>query len=734
MRMNHFIYLLLMLPVLLSSFSIDSSVELYHSDHLISGDQNAIARYQDYIYVAGEGGLGIYRQDDDEIILVRNMNSDFPSMWSVFVQDNKLFTIPIRLRSSYSQVSRYDLSDPGNPVLEESLDWYRCDICFFDNGLLYSHEVVGDEFLRCHVLNPLDFTDEIACYTIPYEYCSLVYAGDSKCVVLEIDGDDYISHVFDISDPLNIHEAFSLPIGSICVDRKYLFMSEEGNEYLLFVAYAEYASFYDITNHEEPVELWRHENWTVNAVIDDNNVAHILSRYEMVGLDISDLTQPEQVYQVEMYRAWDNECAGNNIITAGRFLTVHELNGNDLIDIAQAPLDGTLDYNDCNGDFLYLGTFYQALVQLDIRNPVPPVPFQRIIMEPDGYSGAWMSCTGNTLAFQYYVHEGESGHLETSINRQAVDGELTEIAHFDYNHNALPYLRNDNELIMGEEGELQRYAVSDDGIELIESIDIPQCAIYAIAHRGDYLYITDSYQIFVVYAPEESTMELVNTIGTVYADLPCFEFIDDFMIVGGLFYGEQTSIFNISDPADPVYLYGLNPIGPMGIDEENELLFVGYYECSVYDLAPLLESGNEPDSIASFTTSDSFTGFYPLGNNEMVCVNRTGVEYIEYSHVGIDDDNAPKVTALSLTNYPNPFNPETTIRFDIPGRAQTRLSIYNIRGQLVKTLVDQPMDTGEHFAVWNGTDTSDKPVSSGVYLYRLESGEHVVTKRMLLMK
>ncbi len=96
--------------------------------------------------------------------------------------------------------------------------------------------------------------------------------------------------------------------------------------------------------------------------------------------------------------------------------------------------------------------------------------------------------------------------------------------------------------------------------------------------------------------------------------------------------------------------------------------------------------------------------------------------------------DAPEVTALELDNYPNPFNPETTIQFDIPNHAQTKLSVYNVRGQLVKTLIDQPMDAGQHNAVWNGQDNSGKPVSSGVYLYRLEAGKQVITRRMLLLK
>jgi len=85
-------------------------------------------------------------------------------------------------------------------------------------------------------------------------------------------------------------------------------------------------------------------------------------------------------------------------------------------------------------------------------------------------------------------------------------------------------------------------------------------------------------------------------------------------------------------------------------------------------------------------------------------------------------------------NYPNPFNPTTTIRFSIPNDSQVKLSIYNIRGQRVTTLVNDTLTPGYHEAVWNGTDSHGRCVSSGVYFYRLDTGNKAITKKMLLLK
>ncbi len=86
-------------------------------------------------------------------------------------------------------------------------------------------------------------------------------------------------------------------------------------------------------------------------------------------------------------------------------------------------------------------------------------------------------------------------------------------------------------------------------------------------------------------------------------------------------------------------------------------------------------------------------------------------------------------------NYPNPFNPSTTISYQVPEDGQNvRIDIYNIAGQLVRTLVDAPHNAGEYKVVWNGTNGLGQQVSSGVYLFRMASGNFVNVRKMSLVK
>ncbi|MDD2332450.1 MAG: FlgD immunoglobulin-like domain containing protein [Candidatus Cloacimonetes bacterium] len=98
------------------------------------------------------------------------------------------------------------------------------------------------------------------------------------------------------------------------------------------------------------------------------------------------------------------------------------------------------------------------------------------------------------------------------------------------------------------------------------------------------------------------------------------------------------------------------------------------------------------------------------------------------------DPTVPSIVSMLNQNYPNPFNPETTISFVLPQAGEANLSIYNVKGQLIKTLNKGSLNAGSHNLVWNGTDNNGKNVSSGIYFYRLSHNGRTESKKMMLMK
>ena len=99
-----------------------------------------------------------------------------------------------------------------------------------------------------------------------------------------------------------------------------------------------------------------------------------------------------------------------------------------------------------------------------------------------------------------------------------------------------------------------------------------------------------------------------------------------------------------------------------------------------------------------------------------------------------DSSMVPAPTKVSLSNYPNPFNPSTTISYSLPQEGKVSLKIYNVKGQLVKQLIDGSQPEGYYEVVWNGKDNAGRSVASGIYYYRINACGKTINKKMLLLK
>ena len=114
------------------------------------------------------------------------------------------------------------------------------------------------------------------------------------------------------------------------------------------------------------------------------------------------------------------------------------------------------------------------------------------------------------------------------------------------------------------------------------------------------------------------------------------------------------------------------------------------------------------------------------GEDRVLYVNR-------YEYLQVDDNGIPNAFALH-GNYPNPFNPTTQIRFDLPYRSNVNIHIYNMLGQKVKVFSMPNTPPGRHAITWNGTNQKGQALSAGVYLYQMISEDFVKTRKMILLK
>jgi len=152
--------------------------------------------------------------------------------------------------------------------------------------------------------------------------------------------------------------------------------------------------------------------------------------------------------------------------------------------------------------------------------------------------------------------------------------------------------------------------------------------------------------------------------------------------------------------------------------------------CYIYPGDKIEDLGDNHGKLHLFFLND-----YEYGNNFTGGMQKYCALDIDFSpFVSMQPETIPQ-SKIYLTNYPNPFNPTTTISFSVLQTSSfVTLGIYNLKGQKVKTLINETLAAGEHSVVWDGRDENNKSVSSGVYFYRLKTRQQVITKKMLLIK
>ena len=127
-------------------------------------------------------------------------------------------------------------------------------------------------------------------------------------------------------------------------------------------------------------------------------------------------------------------------------------------------------------------------------------------------------------------------------------------------------------------------------------------------------------------------------------------------------------------------------------------------------------------------------GFYYKVAAVDVHGNESGYALLRPSDITGDEPVTPPVADFLDQNFPNPFNPNTTIKFGLKERSPVSLKIYNASGRLVRILVEEVRDAARYEEVWDGRDNTGRTVASGIYFYRLVAGDFVQARKMVLLR
>jgi hypothetical protein len=156
----------------------------------------------------------------------------------------------------------------------------------------------------------------------------------------------------------------------------------------------------------------------------------------------------------------------------------------------------------------------------------------------------------------------------------------------------------------------------------------------------------------------------------------------------------------------------------------------------MYDVSgKTIPSGDGSVLTLPFTVSPNAVGQYEIVFQEVILADeRANAVPAEVKSTPVTIEKALPTEYDLIQNYPNPFNPETVIEFQLPEESYVHLTIFNVLGQEIHRLVDERKSGGFYKVIWDGRNEVGEDVSSGVYFFRLQAGDFVSVKKMMLLK
>lgn len=261
-----------------------------------------------------------------------------------------------------------------------------------------------------------------------------------------------------------------------------------------------------------------------------------------------------------------------------------------------------------------------------------------------------------------------------------------------------------------------------------------------LALQGNYLYIgainlnvpTGRLYVVNVANPESPILVYTSPVGY-YVDIAVLgEYLYAILSDG---INQALYIYSISNPEEPVFLSSYF-LGQEAYDLDVQVNYVfiakGLEGIEVVDVSePTI-----PHWVGEYNTPGAVAALM-LAGNSLYVADGWELLLLQYNlptSVNEPSSNLFPTDFVLHQNYPNPFNPSTTIRYELPSRAHVKLTVYDILGREVVTLVDEVMPAGMHSVRWDGKDAHGDIVSSGIYFYRLKAGGTFEAKKMMLLK
>lgn len=739
------------------------------SKFAVSGDYGEFQRLEvddNYLYAISHLGFDINIINENgslNRLSFITLEGDVDSMVKI---GNNIF-VSVSTASSYqnevnSALYKIDISNPYEPCIIDS-------IIFSDN---LKNSILGNSgsYLTYHKLERLNnnffFTELVFMNPITFEEITSFVIHTftdhlkNNYFMQQRNAGEYIFDVYDYSDIYNIELVNSIDFSS-CPTNFMLGYSIDDNTFALMGN--ESVSFYDIS-----------DILNINYISTYDRFCNYVSPFGDCTKIDNFLLIPSQEEGIEVVNITNLENP--------TFFHFWEYPYTDISSInPYFSTSGNIHYDDGN---LYVGTFYNGILQMSFNNGVIEYinknsnnrinsVFHQVYenyLFSTGYSGGLYIYNLENITqpiletiildnlfietfkiidnymylITYSLSENEFSFLVFDIVDISnpilhLDQELAEISYFLINENE-PNCLYVCTILSSDYVTVNKYNIEiPEEIEQILFFEYQGLIEPSFFHNG-FLYVEeyddDSMNNLLIYhgfEDEEPILmnQILNFIGTAKI---CK--VDDFLQFSNFSFVNGDDFYNLNDPLNPEYAFSTQNSSKLlgSVIKDNVLFSPSEFTVYLYNLEESPSGLLEPFDHFNLNSRYRNINFYNQNEEDFFfCEQLECISTYHYSIETSAEDELPS-TEISLSNYPNPFNPETNIVFNLQENSEVQIDIFNIKGQKIRSLLNDQIIAGEHSIVWDGKDYSGKEVGTGLYFYKLKVNNVEIVKKCILMK
>ena len=707
---------------------------IYTDWHSITANSfNRFVAGNDYLYFISLYGLDVYHIDEiGNLEFISRLEISNPLMIQKI--DDYIYIINHFPENEYfeDKLFKIDVSDIFNPqiVLARNMhyDSYRLQV--FQDKLFCSK--CSNSGITHHLINP-ETLEDISSYSINNHLYilndNLIVANDSNSIIL---------YTLDESGNLITLSSSNYPypmdyIGNCfkIYNDRYLFCSKNFQVFiydLLDIQNPQYITRIDYA--EDLYPLWE------NDISFYDHYLIIPTQSAILLYDIENINEPEFAYgyaseqSIFFYTSYENHC-----------YTLPLINGRNSLDHSQI-IDGTIEfesyfmhYRENQGSALLIDNMlipnqYRNTEIITIDDDLTLSHYSNIL---DGYN--YINCHKNG---KWIIYQTDNAYSIFSFEDIENPELLCELQCPDFYYPIIDDI-NSNVIYFYNfiDEKMRKYSISDNDPELLYDIDIPNSSGIAIQDDTVVVCYDSNYPRLNIYRSEWDEIELVNSVD--YAEInfmdPAITFFEEFLCIYNVGYTDESFYYRLHEEDYSFEYIFTYDNGRLMYRDGNLLFSTNDQLIQVFDVTEANQGWLEPIKVThSLNQILDLLPYEANGETYLFSIERADISLFKYDADVSSEGCSIEVIPFTLSNHPNPFNPNTNIDFTLYNSENVELSIYNLKGQKIKTLIRKNLSSGDHSIPWDGFDKHGRKVGCGCYLYQLQTKKTILTNKMLLIK